>query len=200
MAGILRRSKAPRRQLDTQPDGSGAWGEVVASINSMMLSGFIVALLGDRGTGKTQAAVEVMRTAAAIAAGRNRRARERSGAPFTDTTPVVYAKALDVFINIRATYNGGDESEKKVIEQYAKPMLLVIDELQERGNTAWEDRLLTHIIDTRYSSGLDTILIANLNPEEFRKAVGPSIYSRIVETGMVIECDWPSFRKPRSAP
>ena len=39
-----------------------------------------------------------------------------------------------------------------------------------------------------------TILISNLMPDAMQKFVGPSIWSRITETGMLLSCDWTSFR------
>jgi DNA replication protein DnaC len=72
--------------------------------------------------------------------------------------------------------------------------LLVIDELQERGESDFENHKQTHIVDARYSRELPTILIANYTREEFAASVSPSILDRIRENGIGVFFDWPSFR------
>ena len=138
--------------------------------------GYIVMLYGIRGTGKTRMAVSI----AKLYAQKEMRA--------------TYCKAIDIFMAIRGTYNGNNKDESEAISEFIIPSLLVIDEAQERGNSDWEDRLLTYIIDKRYDALKDTILISNQIKQEFVKSVGQSIASRILETGAVIECKWESFR------
>ena len=72
--------------------------------------------------------------------------------------------------------------------------MLILDEVQERGNTAWEDRILTHILDRRYGAMVPTIIIANLTESALVECLGDSIISRLTETGGVIEIDGPSHR------
>jgi len=62
--------------------------------------------------------------------------------------------------------------------------------------TPWEDRMLTALVDYRYSQKRDTVLISNLKRDEFETSMGNSILSRMVEAGGIIECGWPSFRSP----
>jgi hypothetical protein len=59
----------------------------------------------------------------------------------------------------------------------------VIDECQERGETDWENRLLTYIVDKRYAQLRDTVLISNQTKDQFCKSMGSSIISRMQETG-----------------
>lgn len=108
--------------------------------------------------------------------------------------PCRYAKAMDLFLDIKATYGREDICERDVIDEYRQPLLLVLDEASVRGETEWEDRMLVHLIDHRYDDEHDTLLLANMTPEQFRETMGPSISDRLRETGGVIECDWPSFR------
>jgi DNA replication protein DnaC len=106
-----------------------------------------------------------------------------------------YTTAMGLFLRIRATYGkGAGETEAEVIREISKIPLLVIDEIQERGGTAWEDRLLTHIIDKRYGAERATILIANLTEAGLADSIGDSITSRLFETGGIIELTGPSFR------
>lgn len=149
----------------------------------MMGDGFIIALLGDRGTGKTQMAAELVR----------RWLRKQNTEHRTLNCPL-YAKAMEIFMAIKSSY-GSDKSEKDVTLIFTRPKLLIIDEASERGETDWENRMMTYIIDKRYDAKLDTLLISNQRRDAFLEAVGDSITSRLVETGGIVECNWDSFRK-----
>lgn len=141
----------------------------------MVGTGAIIALLGTRGTGKTQMAVCLAQYAC------------------FQGLSAMYAKAIDVFIRLRESYRD-DKSESGVIMEFCKPSLLVIDAMENRGETDFEDRLLNHIIDRRYDNMVDTILITNQVQDVFQAMIGPSIVDRICENGGYIECTWGSFR------
>ena len=158
---------------------SDGWGFKLGELKSRLGSGMLVVLIGARGTGKTQMAVELIRKT-------THDAREPQSAR--------YAKAMDLFLDVRATFNT-DADERDVVARYVGYGLLVLDELQVRGDTPFEDRMLTHVIDRRYDAELDTVLITNQSRNGLRESLGESIYSRIIETGGVVDCDWDSFRK-----
>ena len=86
-------------------------------------------------------------------------------------------------------------SEAAQFDKFTGPNLLVIDELAVRGETPYEDRVLTHILDSRYDAKRDTILISNQEPQNFTAIIGDSIRDRMHETGGIIECTWDSFRR-----
>jgi len=103
---------------------------------------------------------------------------------------------MEFFLEIKASFRPDSTvTEKQVIEEFIRPKLLIIDETQERGETKWEDGLLTHLIDRRYRQERDTLLISNQTKEAFAESIGASIASRIIETGGIVLCNWPSFRK-----
>ncbi len=159
----------------------GPWQAVEEKIADRQ-GGFIFVLIGPRGTGKTQIATNV-----ACA-----RLKQRVGPE--DRWPR-YVKISDIFREIRAAFRKESlVSEAEVIASFIKPRLLVIDEAQERGETEFEDRTLTHIIDKRYDARLDTLILSNLKREELGKSLGSSVVSRIHECGEVLECNWASFR------
>lgn len=155
------------------------WTRTYLTLTSRLGSGMFYALIGPRGTGKTQIGCDVICEAT-------------TGRGMTAS----YIKAIQFFMDIKATFRkGSDETEKSVILRYRKPDLLVIDEIACRGESDWEDRLLEHLLDERYSAKRDTILIGNFdNPRAFDANVGPSVVSRIQETGGLLLCDWKSFR------
>jgi chromosomal replication initiation ATPase DnaA len=154
---------------------AGPWQQKFKALKERLGTGILVALLGIRGCGKTQMAVELIRATC----GKQKNA--------------IYTTAMEIFVSLRDSYKL-QESEQQVLRRYQSPSLLVIDEIQERGETAWEDRLLTAIIDYRYSMMKDTILISNQTEDMFKTSVGTSVSSRMTETGGIVECNWPSFR------
>lgn len=175
---LWREAEVRERHARRQVSQSAAWDNVLANIQRRLGNGILVALIGARGTGKTQLAVECIR--AAVAPPR--------------LMPARYATAMEIFVSIRDAYRTG-ASEAVVQARYQRPALLVIDEAQERGDTAWEDRVLTAIVDHRYSMLRDTIIISNLTRAAFEQSMGASIVSRMIETGGIVECKWESFRK-----
>jgi hypothetical protein len=139
---------------------------------------FLNALIGPRGTGKTQMAADLLR--------HQIYEREATGR---------YISAMEFFMAIKEGYRNKMQSEEEILLSFRQPALLIIDEITVRSDSAWENMLLTHLIDKRYGSQTDTLLIGNCkDASEVVSCVGPSIASRIQECGSVIECNWPSFR------
>lgn len=168
----------PRHQSHADKfSGPPEWAEKREAAWEIVKAGGIIALVGTRGTGKTQLAVDLI----CRACNDGRRAQ--------------YAKAMDFFVELRATFKpdqSGDET--KIMQQYQRHWLLTLDNVDRRGGSEWEDRLLTHLIDKRYDLGVSTILIANLDIAAFSSHVGSDIIDRIRDGGGLIVADWPGFR------
>ena len=175
-AGILAEAKLPVRNRDQKFTSTHPkWDRIEERLKARLGDGFIIALLGPRGTGKTQLGCSLCQTAAE--AGRK----------------CLYGSAMGFFLDVKESF-GGSGSEKAVIDAYVKPAVLVLDEMQERGQTPGEDRLLTHLIDRRYAAKKDTLLLSNQTSKQFQEAMGESVVSRILQTGGIAVCDWESFR------
>jgi DNA replication protein DnaC len=167
----------PDRHAKTIPREEGAWGAAWERLRPRLGRGCIIPITGTRGSGKTQLAVAAVREVC----GRGAYA--------------IYTKAMAIFLDIREAMSVKGQSEKEAIKAFTSPRLLVIDAMEVRGETEFENRVLDYIIDLRYDAGLDTILISNQTKQEFTKSLGPSIISRIHESGELIECVWDSFRE-----
>ena len=142
--------------------------------------GLMAALVGPRGPGKTQLAERLIRYAC-----------------FGMNMRCLYTKAAEIFLEMKDTF-GTSNAQRTVINQFVAPTLLVIDEIQERSGSDWENQMLTHIVDKRYDLEKSTIIIGNLETDkEIKECLGASIYSRIIETGGVVEFTWPSFREKK---
>lgn len=171
-------SGVPARHSGFDMPKEGPWRVAYDDLKVKLGTGFLYVAMGNRGTGKTQIGTCLIGRAC-----------------FKELKNCLYIKALDVFIALREAYRKDGDAESAVIRRFVKPDLLVIDAMEERGETAFEDRLLNHIIDKRYDNCDDTLLITNQTPEAFATSAGASIISRIHETGDKIVCDWESFRK-----
>jgi DNA replication protein DnaC len=145
----------------------------------------IIAMIGPRGTGKTHLACALVNLFLCCADG-----------PHQTRRPL-YRRASDMFTALKSTYSkkgGAEETQAEVIEQWAAAPLLVMDEIQVRSDTAWEDQTLTNIIDQRYGEMLPTVILSNLSLDPFLKSVGDSVASRLTESGQIIVANWPSYR------
>lgn len=183
-AGLYLNAELPARHRRRLPDGKSPdeWNTACTRLFDAIGSGFLFALIGPRGTGKTQLG-------------------ERTALQSTATSRApLYTRAMTIFLELRATYRTDGAAESAVVKRFCEPKLLIIDEIQERAESAWEDRMLTHIIDVRYGAMGDTLLIGNLSPEQLAESLGPSIVDRLRETGGIIECKWDSFRKANPRP
>lgn len=170
---------APRRHSErTSLDGNAKeWNACFQKLKKLIGTGFTVALVGTRGPGKTQIAVELMREAT------------------LQLNSAYYCTAMDYFMRIKDCFQP-DRKERQEDAQrfFAKPKLLVIDEVNVRSDSAWEDNMLADLIGKRYNGLLDTVLISNETAKKFEESIGPSIIDRLNETGGIVECTWRSFR------
>lgn len=140
----------------------------------------IVALIGGRGGGKTQAAcVAVWQT---IEGGRAAR---------TQTAALILA-------DLKARFGGGEgegSAEAGWLLEWATPHLLAVDELGEWVGGEYSQSMLVRLIDERYRACRPTLLVGNVPVADFAAVVGASVASRATESGSgIIEADWPTFR------
>ena len=170
---------APRRQADkTDLDFSGEWGETLAKVKAKLGTGFLIALHGLHGGGKTQLAVELMR---------HQIQRRIKSALFTTST--------EFFMGVKATYRqDAQRSEADYVETFCRPALLVVDEIEKRGQSEWENGLLFHLFNRRYNAVKDTLLISNLAADDLAGHLGTALVSRLNETGGMIHANWKSRR------
>lgn len=171
----------PNRLIGFEPCNSKSkqWTALYNNIKKCVLTGCLIAIHGKRGCGKSQIGVCLIRYCC------------KNG------KTALYKKSMDMFLKIRMAMKTDGGSEYTAIKEYIKPFLLVIDAFEVRGDTAFEDRLLNHIIDKRYDDMKSTIIISNDGEEKFINVLGNSIMDRMRETGGMVSMDWKSFRNVR---
>lgn len=180
IADLRSRWGAPARHVACNPSEQPEWSAVLAKLKEVLepSTGRLIGLVGVRGNGKTQLAVEAMK----FKTGLLRDCR--------------FTTAVEFFIRIKSTYRRDSESdEMEVLKEFQKPSLLVIDEIGKRGSSDWENTMLFELLNRRYNDMNDTILIDNRTRQDFTDSIGPSLASRMSEGGGIIECNWESFRK-----
>lgn len=179
----------PLHRMTVEDDllGGDPWMRTYQGIAPRIGTGMLLAMVGPRGTGKTQMAAKLIHDCCYAAS--NPLGQDKQ------TPCAKYARLMTLLMELKESYRGNGPSESDIIKRYAAPSLLVLDELHERSESDWEQRVITMLIDLRYSRKRDTILISNQKPDFFLKSVGPSIASRMEEKGEIVRCEWASYRK-----
>jgi len=179
----------PKRYENASEPTGDRWMAHYEAAKGVVDSGGILVLYGGNGTGKTRMAYELAKKASPP------RAQYKRGSLLYDL-PRIYTTAVNLFMQVRETFRKDSQvSESELIRRYSEASLLVIDEIQERGETPFEDRKLTQIIDSRYMDERPTILISNHTREEFAKSLSPAVLDRIRENGRGLNFNWGSFRR-----
>jgi DNA replication protein DnaC len=155
-----------------------AYQEVYYSLLNLESScGIIVALVGDRGNGKTYMGCMMVKRAC------------RYG------HSAMYREAMDYFMDLRATYgNAGRGTELEVESRYRRPSLLVLDAVEEKASNEFEQRMLTRLLNKRLNDNKLTLIISNDTAQSLPSRIGRSLTDRLNDGGGILVCGWPSLR------
>ena len=160
---------------------SQRWAGYLTKASAGVARGGVVIILGKRGRGKTRIAAEISRDG-----------NFPNDLSSRDKTSC-YRRATEIICELRAAMISR-VGETATIRRLSAVGLLVIDEFQERGETEWENRMISTILDRRYADNLPTILIANLEIADLPNKISDSVISRANECGGVVVCDCEYFR------
>lgn len=146
-----------------------------ASLWRSVQSGGLVCLLGQRGSGKTQA-VCLMCVAGGVRA--------------------IYMPATDLAGHLKSWVSiPGGVIYAKNIRQLQQCPLLVLDDVHDLAFTEFEGRAIIGILNLRYAERRPTILISNDDTiQSLANRIGSTLLDRTKEHGAIITFDWPSFR------
>jgi DNA replication protein DnaC len=152
----------------------------------------IVALIGGRGTGKTQMAWQIAKN---VRLSNVNTVNRDSGFTKEINRPAIYRTAMEIFVELRSTYAPkAEKTEWQLMKEYENAALLVIDEINVTTGNNFEDLKMTAIMDKRYQRLRPTILIGNVDLQQFSDRMGKSVINRIEEDGIILSCNWPSYR------
>ena len=182
---------------DVMPRTGKALKRVGTAREALLEGDCLIGLIGPRGTGKTQIATEL-----GFCLDRDVTIKDQLENPDRDPDSpgkiltqryYVLGQLLDLQ---KATFGNKEiKPHETPVGLAEKVDLLILDEVQEVVQTDWQHTTLTRLIDARYQNLKRTILIGNLTVNGLSAALGDSIYSRMTETGIIIPCDWGSYRK-----
>jgi len=170
-------TNAPVRHRNFNPleSRSEVWSANYDQLKKAVKSDGLIFVVGNRGTGKTQAACSALRYAT-------------EGLGKTG----LYTKSLDIINSLLDATTTGTRTD--TTEKYITPAVLVIDALEVRTDSDYESRQVNHIIDKRYDHKKTTIIISNDKIEYLEDFLGESTLDRANEAGMILVFDGDSFR------
>ena len=159
--------------------------KVDKAARALNFAGSSVVLVGPRGTGKTQLATYLGLVMAHV-----------------HNPTQKYSTLAGLLQDEKDSWNRPPELDglnrpTSPLKKAKEVGLLVLDEVQEIAGTDWEMAQFVRLFDERYGAMKRTILISNQTPEALKEFVGPSVWSRITETGLLVLCGgegWTSFR------
>jgi len=79
-------------------------------------------------------------------------------------------------------------------ERILKARFLVIDDLASEDATPRTKSVINYAISTRYDDRLPTVITANLTRRELEERYGGRIMDRLINSGIIVDCDGPGFR------
>ena len=91
-------------------------------------------------------------------------------------------------------------SEMDFIGEYRKPRILILsDPVPPRGDASgWNTDVLYRILDRRYRDLKSTWVTLNVaDGQEAEKRLAGALLDRMKDGALTLECNWPSYRKPR---
>lgn len=104
-----------------------------------------------------------------------------------------FVSASGLLNEIQSSWDEKEVSTHKVIENYIKPRLLIIDDLGERGNKEWINNNLFLIIDKRYQEKKPTVFTSNFDIMEL--PLDTRMTDRLTETCLNIKLPNESIRQ-----
>lgn len=175
MASFPQRHLANAKDLRHEPE----WTDARARLTKRIGTGFMVALLGNVGTGKTQLAVCIGLEAI----------RRKITVRYTTGPGLMIEIQKARSFSAKTTFAG-------LTYALINTGLLIVDEVGRTSMGDADSCILYHVIDERYQRRRDTLFVGNVTSDDFEQRLGPSVASRIVEAGGVIELSCRSFREP----
>jgi len=97
---------------------------------------------------------------------------------------------------VKDSWRTKEETESDVINAFASPDLLILDEVGVQFGSEFEKQLLFDVLNERYEKLKPSILLSNIPSEQLSDYLGERVMDRLRENGgALIGFNWDSYRK-----
>ena len=152
--------------------------EYAENFDKVLQTGRCAIFVGKPGTGKTHLAIGI-----ALAVMQQKRSP-------------LFVTVQRLIRRVKDSWHTKDETESQVVEVYASPDLLILDEVGVQFGSEFEKQVLFDVLNTRYENRKPSILLSNIPREQLADYLGERVTDRLREDGgKMIGFDWDSYRK-----
>ena len=152
--------------------------EYAENFDKVLQTGRCAIFVGKPGTGKTHLAIGI-----ALAVMQQKRSP-------------LFVTVQRLIRRVKDSWHTKNETESQVVEVYASPDLLILDEVGVQFGSEFEKQVLFDVLNTRYENRKPSILLSNIPREQLADYLGERVTDRLREDGgKMIGFDWNSYRK-----
>ena len=152
--------------------------EYAENFDQVMKAGRSAIFVGKPGTGKTHLAIgialEIIK-------------QQRSP---------VFVTVQRLIRRVKDSWHTKNETESEVVDVFASPDLLILDEVGVQFGSEFEKQMLFDVLNERYEKLKPSILLSNIPREQLSDYLGERVTDRLRENGgKMIGFDWDSYRR-----
>ena len=152
--------------------------EYAENFDQVMRTGRSAVFVGKVGTGKTHLAVGI---ALSI--------MQQQRSP-------VFVTVQRLIRRVKDSWRTKEETESEVINAFASPDLLILDEIGVQFGSEFEKQILFDVLNERYEKLKPSILLSNIPREQLADYLGERVTDRLRENGgALIGFNWDSYRR-----
>ena len=108
----------------------------------------------------------------------------------------VFVTVQRLIRRVKDSWRTKEETESDVIDAFASPDLLILDEVGVQFGSEFEKQLLFDVLNERYEKLKPSILLSNIPSEQLSDYLGERVMDRLRENGgVLIGFNWDSYRK-----
>mgnify|MGYP003396866396 CR=1 FL=1 len=108
---------------------------------------------------------------------------------------VIYTRAGAIVREVKESWGRkATQTESQIYEKYARPDLLIIDEIGRQFGTDTERMILFEVINARYEQRKPVLAVTNLDGANLAECLGAATLDRLRECGTSVCFDWESMR------
>ena len=152
--------------------------EYAANFDQVMQTGRCAIFVGKPGTGKTHLAIGI-------------------------ALEIIQQKRSPLFVTVQRlirrvkdSWSTHNETETEVVDAFASPDLLILDEIGVQFGSEFEKQMLFDVLNERYEKRKPAILLSNIPREQLADYLGERVTDRLREDGgKMIGFDWDSYRR-----